>query len=64
MFRARETKTAPPSTRTRRCSKTLYRDHLVYAGALLRVFLESYVVDDRFSAEIEARMASAFSSTG
>ena len=27
---------------------------LVYAGALLRVFLESYVVDDKFTAEIEA----------
>ena len=34
--------------------KALYRDHLVYAGALLRVFLESYVVDDTFTAEIEA----------
>jgi diacylglycerol kinase family enzyme len=34
--------------------KTLYRDHLVYAGALMRVFLESYVVDDAFTAEIEA----------
>jgi diacylglycerol kinase family enzyme len=32
--------------------KALYRDHLVYAGALLRVFLESYVVRDAFSAEI------------
>jgi len=37
--------------------KTLYRDHLVYAGALMRVFLESYVVDDTFSAEIEAEGA-------
>jgi diacylglycerol kinase family enzyme len=34
--------------------KALYRDHLVYAGALVRVFLESYVVDDTFSAEVEA----------
>jgi diacylglycerol kinase family enzyme len=34
--------------------KAVYRDHLVYAGALLRVFLESYVVDDRFRADVEA----------
>jgi diacylglycerol kinase family enzyme len=34
--------------------KAFYRDHLVYAGALLRVFLESYVVFDRFRAEVEA----------
>jgi diacylglycerol kinase family enzyme len=34
--------------------KAFYRDHMVYAGALLRVFLESYVVDDRFSAVVEA----------
>jgi diacylglycerol kinase family enzyme len=34
--------------------KAFYRDHLVYAGALLRVFLESYVVDDRFRADIDA----------
>jgi diacylglycerol kinase family enzyme len=34
--------------------KALYRDQLVYAGALLRVFLESYVLDDTFTAEIEA----------
>jgi diacylglycerol kinase family enzyme len=33
--------------------KALYRDQLVYAGALLRVFLESYVLDDTFTAEIE-----------
>jgi diacylglycerol kinase family enzyme len=33
--------------------KTLYRDHLVYAGALMRVFLESYVVDDTFTAEVD-----------
>jgi diacylglycerol kinase family enzyme len=37
--------------------KALYRDHLVYAGALMRVFLESYVVDDTFHAEIEAEGA-------
>jgi diacylglycerol kinase family enzyme len=34
--------------------KAVYRDHMVYAGAALRVFLESYVVDDTFTAEIEA----------
>jgi diacylglycerol kinase family enzyme len=34
--------------------KTVYRDQMVYAGALLRVFLESYVVDDTFAAEVEA----------
>jgi diacylglycerol kinase family enzyme len=34
--------------------KAVYRDQLVYAGALLRVFLESYVVDDSFAVEIEA----------
>ena len=28
--------------------KAIYRDHMVYAGALLRVFLESYVVSDTF----------------
>ena len=28
--------------------RDVYRDKLVYAGALLRVFLESYVVDDEF----------------
>ncbi|HEY8088262.1 MAG TPA: diacylglycerol kinase family protein [Polyangiaceae bacterium] len=32
--------------------KALYRDHLVYAGALMRVFLESYVVSDAFRAEV------------
>ncbi len=32
--------------------KEIYRDHLVYAGALLRVFLESYVVSDKFSARV------------
>jgi diacylglycerol kinase family enzyme len=34
--------------------KAVYRDHLVYAGALLRVFLESYVVDDTFTATLES----------
>jgi diacylglycerol kinase family enzyme len=34
--------------------KAFYRDHLVYAGALLRVFLDSFVVDDAFSATVEA----------
>jgi diacylglycerol kinase family enzyme len=34
--------------------KALYRDQLVYAGALLRVFLESYVVSDKFTARIVA----------
>jgi diacylglycerol kinase family enzyme len=37
--------------------KALYRDHLVYAGALMRVFLESTVVDDTFTAVIEAEGA-------
>jgi diacylglycerol kinase family enzyme len=31
----------------------IYRDHLVYAGAALRVFLESYLVSDKFDAEVE-----------
>src|SRR6185369_720473 len=30
--------------------KELYRDHAVYAGAFLKTFLESYVVDDKLSA--------------
>ncbi|HTQ42135.1 MAG TPA: diacylglycerol kinase family protein [Polyangiaceae bacterium] len=34
--------------------KMFYRDHLVYAGALLRVFLDSFVVDDAFTATVEA----------
>ena len=34
--------------------KEIYRDQLVYAGALLRTFLESQVVDDKFSAAVEA----------
>ena len=29
--------------------KELYRDHAVYAGALLKTFLESYVINDKFS---------------
>ncbi len=28
--------------------KEVYRDHAVYAGALLKTFLESYIVDDKF----------------
>jgi diacylglycerol kinase family enzyme len=31
--------------------KQLYRDHAVYAGAFLKTFLESYVVDDKLSAD-------------
>jgi diacylglycerol kinase family enzyme len=31
---------------------TIYRDQLVYAGALMRVFLESYVVSEKFSARV------------
>ena len=34
--------------------KEIYRDQLVYAGALLRTFLESQVVDDKFSAVVDA----------
>jgi diacylglycerol kinase family enzyme len=30
--------------------REIYRDHAVYAGALLRTFLESYVVDDKLTA--------------
>ena len=30
--------------------KELYRDHLVYAGAMLRTFAESYVLSDKFDA--------------
>ena len=33
--------------------KPLYRDHMVYVGALARVFFESYVIDDKFVAEID-----------
>lgn len=32
--------------------KAVYRDQMVYAGALLRVFLESYVVNDKFSVDL------------
>ena len=32
--------------------RELYRDKLVYAGALVRTFLESYVVDDTFTAKV------------
>ncbi|MFO0724021.1 MAG: diacylglycerol kinase family protein [Myxococcota bacterium] len=31
--------------------KELYRDHAVYAGALLKTFLESYVIDDKFAVD-------------
>jgi diacylglycerol kinase family enzyme len=34
--------------------REVYRDHLVYAGALLRTFLASYVVDDAFRARVVA----------
>jgi diacylglycerol kinase family enzyme len=34
--------------------KEIYRDQLVYAGALLRTFLEAQVIDDKFSAVVEA----------
>lgn len=34
--------------------RDIYKDHLVYAGALLRTFMESYVVDDAFDARIIA----------
>ncbi len=34
--------------------KAIYRDQLVYAGALVRVFLESYVTDDTFTVDVTA----------
>ncbi len=34
--------------------REVYRDKLVYAGATLRVFLQSYVVTDKFTAHINA----------
>lgn len=34
--------------------KHLYRDHLVYAGALLRTFVESQLFGDEFTAHVEA----------
>jgi diacylglycerol kinase family enzyme len=34
--------------------KELYRDQLVYAGALIRTFLEAQVIDDKFTAVVEA----------
>ena len=34
--------------------RTFYRDQLVYAGALLRTFLSSYVEDQKFDVEVEA----------
>ncbi len=33
--------------------RVVYRDQLVYAGALLRTFLESYVTDDTFAVDAE-----------
>jgi membrane protein len=33
--------------------RDVYRDKLVYAGALLRTFLESYVTPDKFTARVE-----------
>jgi diacylglycerol kinase family enzyme len=34
--------------------RDVYRDQLVYASSLLRVFLDSYVVSDKFDAEVTA----------
>ncbi len=34
--------------------RDIYRDQLVYAGAFLRTFLESYVASDKFDALVEA----------
>jgi diacylglycerol kinase family enzyme len=34
--------------------RDVYRDQLVYAGAFVRVFLESYVADDKFDATVDA----------
>jgi diacylglycerol kinase family enzyme len=34
--------------------RDLWRDHLVYAGALLRTFLASYVEDDKFDVRVTA----------
>jgi diacylglycerol kinase family enzyme len=34
--------------------RAVYRDQLVYAGALLRTFLESYVVNDKFDVDVVA----------
>ena len=34
--------------------KEIYRDELVYVGAFLKTFLDSYVVDDKFAVEIDA----------
>src|SRR5439155_19168451 len=34
--------------------RDVYRDQLVYASVLLRVFLDSYVVPDKFDAEVVA----------
>lgn len=34
--------------------RDVYRDHLVYASSLLRVFLDSYAVSDKFDAQVVA----------
>jgi len=34
--------------------RDVYRDQLVYAGALLRTFLESYIEDDKFDVTVTA----------
>jgi diacylglycerol kinase family enzyme len=34
--------------------REVYRDQLVYAGALLRTFLESYIEDDKFDVTVDA----------
>jgi diacylglycerol kinase family enzyme len=34
--------------------RDIYRDHLVYAGALMRTFLASYIDDDKFDARLLA----------
>lgn len=34
--------------------RDIYRDQLVYAATLMRVFLDSYVVSDKFDCEVEA----------
>src|SRR5436853_297196 len=40
--------------------REIYRDELVYAGALLKTFLESYAVSDKFAAEVTADGAPRF----
>ncbi len=34
--------------------RDVYRDQLVYAGTLLRVFLDSYIVTDKFDVDVIA----------